>query len=161
MPRLPSRLRHSRVSTPRRSGGLLMQPSEVGNGSHRRTRRPAPSFPLFISAPPSPSGPRPWLASSPPLPSPPPSNCPAVAATSPLPPQPRSPPSSFPSLSPPSFHLLPHHWENVDNHIFPWKNNRLFFCRHSFLPYFCTPKNTLNPVSRVRFRSSVGRAIHF
>jgi hypothetical protein len=33
--------------------------------------------------------------------------------------------------------------ENVDNHPFPWKNNPLFFCRHPFLPYFCTPKNTV------------------
>ncbi len=33
--------------------------------------------------------------------------------------------------------------ENVDNHVFPWKNIRVIFCRELILPYFCTPKNTV------------------
>jgi hypothetical protein len=45
---------------------------------------------------------------------------------------------------------------------FPWKNNQIKVCQHSFFTYFCTPKNkTLVMFEGLGFRSSVGRAIHF
>ena len=54
MPQLSSRLRHSRVSTPRRSGGLLMQPSEVGEWqppAHPPARAVIPPFYFCSSFP--------------------------------------------------------------------------------------------------------------
>jgi hypothetical protein len=41
---------------------------------------------------------------------------------------------------------------------FPWKNNAAIFCRNSFLPYFCTPKNKA-PTRLVERKDSVAQLV--
>ena len=149
--------RPSRVSTPRRSGGLLMHPSQVWEWRPPASAPACVVIPLcfFRAAPPA--LPPSFSASA--------AFASAAAHASlfdaaPVHPSSTHPPPPAPN-SPLSQRPLRTQRENVDNHPFPWKNNRHFFCHHSFLPYFCTPKNTIALVFRVRFRSSVGRAIHF